>query len=95
MDFFDSLTYIIAQFAYYLIVAIQFCMFARAILSWVMPDEDSTLLRFLYAVTEPVIFPVRAVLDRINFFRGFPFDMSFMLTFILLSLLETALLAVG
>jgi len=93
MDFLASITYIIVQFAYYLIVAVQFCMFVRAILSWVMPEEDSALLRFLYAVTEPVIFPVRALLDRVDFFRGFPIDLSFMITFILLSILETALIA--
>ena len=91
MNFLAFVSYTVTQFAYYLIVAIQFCMFVRAILSWVMPDEDSALLRFLYAVTEPVIFPVRALLDRFPGLRGFPFDLSFMITFILLSLIETML----
>ena len=32
---------------------------ARAILSWVSPDPYNPVVRFLYAVTEPVLRPIR------------------------------------
>jgi hypothetical protein len=35
--------------------------------------------------------PIRAILDRIPLFHGFPLDMSFFFTFILLSILSTLL----
>jgi len=54
-------------------------------------DEDSPVENFLYTVTEPVIAPVRALCDRFGWFEGLPVDMSFFITFILLSVL-TALL---
>jgi YggT family protein len=31
----------------------------RAIISWVNPDPYNAIVRFLYAVTEPVLYPVR------------------------------------
>lgn len=72
----------------YLITVIQFLMFARAIISWLPVDEDSTIVNFLYAVTEPVIMPVRAVIERFGWFEGMPVDMSFFITFILLSIID-------
>ena len=66
-------------------------MFVRAILSWIPGADENKLGDFLYAVTEPFITPVRAILDRIPLFQGFPLDMSFFFTFILLSILSTLL----
>ena len=71
-----------------LITCIEFVMVLRALLSWFPIDEDSALLRFLYAVTEPVIYPIRALLDRLGWFQDFPLDISFFLTFVLLSVLR-------
>ncbi len=75
----------------YLITAIQLLMFARAIVSWLPVDEDSPVVTFLYAITEPVIMPVRSVIERFGWFEGIPIDMSFFITFILLSVLEMIL----
>ena len=67
---------------------LQFLMLARAILSWLPIEDDNPIVSFLYGVTEPVIMPVRAVLDRLGLVEGMPIDMSFFITFILLSVLE-------
>lgn len=69
-------------------IALQFLMFARAIMSWLPIDDDNPIDNFLYAVTEPFIAPVRAVIERFGWFEGMPIDMSFFITFILLSILE-------
>ncbi|MDH7499691.1 MAG: YggT family protein [candidate division NC10 bacterium] len=34
----------------------------RAILSWVRPDPYHPLMRFLYAITEPILAPLRRLL---------------------------------
>lgn len=60
----------------------------RAVMSWLPIDDDNPILSFLYAVTEPVIMPVRYVVEYFGWFEGFPIDMSFLLTFILLSVIE-------
>ena len=45
----------------------MYIVIARAILSWVNPDPYNTIVRFLYNVTEPVLYRIRRLL---------PFDMG-------------------
>lgn len=71
-----------------MVVALQLFMFIRAILSWVMPDEDNAIIRFVNAITEPIIYPVRTLINRIESVRNLPFDISFMITFLLLVILQ-------
>ncbi len=33
---------------------------ARAVLSWVSPDPFNPVVRFIHAVTEPVLYPIRS-----------------------------------
>ncbi len=82
------LFYILRMTLRILISGLEMLMLIRAVLSWFPIDEDSALLRFLYAVTEPVIYPIRALLDRLGWFQDFPLDISFFLTFVLLSVLR-------
>ena len=83
-----QLFYIVSATVRIIIGVLQFLMLARAIISWLPIDEDNPIVSFLYGVTEPVIMPVRALLNRLGLFEGLPIDMSFFITFILLSVLE-------
>ena len=82
------LLYVVSATLRFLVAVIQFLMLARAIISWLPFEEDHPIVTFLIAVTEPVIMPVRAVVERLGLFEGLPIDMSFFITFILLSILE-------
>jgi uncharacterized protein YggT (Ycf19 family) len=59
-------------------------MFGRALMSWFSQDEDSKLSRFLFAATEPFLYPIRKVLNRFEFFSNMPIDMSFMAALLIL-----------
>jgi len=83
-----QLVYVVTTTVKCLIGLLQFLMLIRAILSWIPMDEDNKINTFLYAVTEPVIMPVRMIIERFGWFEGLPIDMSFFITFILLSILE-------
>jgi len=61
-------------------------MFIRALLSWFPGENESVFDRFLFLCTEPVIAPVRSLLDRFEFFAGLPIDLSFIATYLILSL---------
>ena len=37
----------------------------RALLSWVSPDPDNPIVRFLYSVTEPLLYQVRRVVPAL------------------------------
>jgi uncharacterized protein YggT (Ycf19 family) len=70
---------------------LQLAMLGRAILSWIPLDEDNPVETFLYGVTEPVIYPIRVLFYKLNWFVGFPFDMAFMAAILLLGLLGIVL----
>ena len=82
--------HIVATVVVSLLSVIQLAMMVRAILSWV-PMDENRFTNFLYGITEPVIYPVRALFVRMNWFQQSPLDMSFMITFLLLSVLITLL----
>ena len=63
-------------------------MFIRAILSWFPSSDDSKFSRFLYVLTEPVIYPVRALFDKLDIGTSLPIDVPFFVTFLLLSFLS-------
>ncbi len=67
--------------------ALIFCLFLRAILSWLPDSDDWAISDFLFAITEPFLIPVRNLLDRSSFFSGLPIDLSlFVVTLILVVL---------
>ncbi len=67
---------------------LELLMLGRAIVSWLPLEEDNPFVHFLHGVTEPVIYPVRMLLERFGLFQGLPIDMSFFVTFILISMLS-------
>ena len=83
-----QILYIVGATVRVVVYVLQFLLLARAILSWLPLDEDNPFENFLYAVTEPVIAPVRALIEHFGWFEGLPIDMSFFITFILLSVIQ-------
>ena len=74
-----------------LIGFVQLAMLIRAILSFFNPEEQGVFAALLFAVTEPFIMPVRALLDRFEIGQGLPIDISFLVTVILLSIISALL----
>ena len=72
------------------LAAIELAMLGRAILSWFFV-EGSRLSDFLYAVTEPVVLPVRLLFEKFGWFQNLPIDISFFVTFLLISLVGAIL----
>ena len=84
----EEFVYVFTSLVCYFLQALQFCMLIRAVLSWFPLDDDNKFLIFIESITEPVIFPVRAVFDRTPFFANFPLDLSFLVSYILLSIVS-------
>lgn len=59
-------------------------MIARMLVGFFTMGEDTKLGRFLFVLTEPMIYPIRILCDRIGLFRGSPMDMPFFITSLLL-----------
>jgi len=87
----DFLLYFVPSIVNFLLGALQLFMLVRAIMSWLPFDEDNPLYSFVFSVTEPVIIPVRAILERFEIMQGLPIDMSFFITYLLISILQMLL----
>ena len=86
------LFYIIVRALGGIIEIITLLMFVRAILSWFpVVDRSSNIMRFIYMVTAAVISPVRKVIDKLGFARNFPIDISFLVTYLILHLIQVFL----
>ncbi len=87
----DTAIYIFKQFIIILIDVLHIAMFARAILSWFDQMQEWKITSFLHMLTEPIIMPIRALCEKMNWFVGLPIDIPFLLTWLLLSLLQALL----
>ena len=74
---------VIADVVVLLLSVIQLAMLARAILSW-FPIDSNRFTDFLYGITEPFIFPIRKLFEKMNWFQNIPIDMSFMTAYLIL-----------
>jgi len=87
----NNIIHIVANSVVALLYALQFLMFGRAVMSWFSPDEDNKLAQFLFMATEPLVYPIRQLLNKIEFFANMPIDMSFLVAMIVLMVCTTLL----
>ncbi len=82
---------LIKNIALALLSALDLALLASAILSWINPMADGPLASFLYAITEPIVFPFRKLFDKLNWFVGSPIDMPFLFAVFTVLILQTVL----
>jgi YggT family protein len=69
-------------------------MMIRAVLSWFPVEDSSTLVQFVMITTEPIVIPVRQLLEKIKFTANLPIDLSFFVAYLLLIFVRVLLPAV-
>jgi len=74
----------------YLIQIINFLILGRVIMSWISQDMNNPVVRFFYQTTEPIMAPIRDVLNRLGL-GGSMFDFSPIVALLLLSLISKIL----
>ncbi|MBQ7625395.1 MAG: YggT family protein [Clostridia bacterium] len=67
--------------------AYQIVMIVSAVLSWIPDLRQSKIKYFCDSLTEPVLRPVRSLLNRIGGLGSLPIDISFLLVYILLAVI--------
>lgn len=71
---------------------IEYAILARVIISWIPVSRDNPLIRLLYQITEPVLAPIRGIIQRSAIGRNMFIDFSPLLAFLLLGLLRNMLI---
>ena len=59
----------------------------RALISWVNPDPNNTIVQFLYRATEPILTPIRRMLPRMGI------DLSPIIAFLIIIFLKGFIVA--
>ena len=80
----DLAVQIVKNVVIILLTFVQFAMLIRAVLSW-FPLDANRFTEFLFGVTEPFIQPIRALFVKMNWFQGMPIDISFLISYMLIS----------
>lgn len=83
--------YVFTGFVRLFLAVLEMLMIVRMLLSWMPVDDDSPVANFVFAMTEPLILPVRIVLERSAAVQALPIDLSFFVAFVLLGIIQTAL----
>lgn len=79
----------IGLFFYFL----EMLIFVRIILSWLPMGYNSAIGRFLYTMTEPILGPVRDMVNKSPLGGGFGLDFSPIFALILMRLVQTLLIS--
>jgi YggT family protein len=69
----------------FVVTIYTFLIIVRAIISWVNPDPYNPIVRILYRLTDPVLNPIRKVMQRIS--GNLPIDFSPIIAIFLIQLL--------
>ena len=83
--------YLVSNTVSLLLGVLGFAMFLRAILSFFPAAEEWRFTEYLYYLTEIAVSPVRAVLTKFSGIDGSPLDLSFIITYLLISFLQMSL----
>ena len=66
---------------------IQYAIIIRALVSWLPVPKDNQFIRILYQVTDPILVPIRSILERSSLGRNMMIDFSPIIAFLLIRLL--------
>jgi len=73
----------------YLLLFVQYALFARAILSWLPISGDNALVRLLHQLTEPILAPIRKLIEKSALGKNLMLDLSVIVAFILIGLIRS------
>jgi YggT family protein len=81
------MTSVLGTFIYYLGIVLVIAIIIRAVMSWVMPMDNSGLSRVLNDITEPILGPIRRILPPLG-----GIDLSPLVAIILIQVISNLLL---
>jgi YggT family protein len=70
-----------------LLQIIEYAILLRVILSWLPIPKDNQLIRILYQITDPVLLPIRNMIEKTNWGKNMMIDFSPLIAFAIIMLL--------
>lgn len=82
------MTYTIIRAVDLLFRIMEYAILARVIISWIPIPRDNQFIRLLYQITEPILGPIRNMIQRSAMGRNMMIDFSPIIAFILIGLIR-------
>lgn len=79
---------LIYQAIVWVLKIIQYAIFARVIISWLPISRDNQFIRLLYQITEPILAPVRNIIQKSSFGKNMMIDFSPIIAFFLIGFVQ-------
>ena len=73
---------------YYLFEILKYAIIANAVISFLPISKDSLFVRLLYQITEPILTPIRRMMERSALGRNMMFDISPIIALFLLEVVK-------
>ena len=72
---------------------IEFAILARVLITWLPVPKENKLIQMLYTITEPILAPIRALIERSSFGKNMMFDFSPIVAFLLIGIIRNIILS--
>ena len=72
---------------------LQFAILVRCILSWLPISRNNIFYSIIYSLTEPIMAPIRRLIDRSPLGGGMMIDFSPVIAYFLISVIEMVLIS--
>jgi YggT family protein len=83
----ESLTVFLQSLDLLLIIT-GYIIFIRAVISWLPIPKDNQLIRLLYQVTEPILAPIRNLIEKTSFGNNLMVDLSPLVVLLIIYLID-------
>jgi len=71
----------------------ELALLVRAFISWLPVPREHRLVRLLYQITEPILAPIRSLIQRSSFGHNMIFDISPIIALILIAIVRNFILS--
>jgi YggT family protein len=68
---------------------VQMVIFSRIIISWLPIPKDNPIIRLIYQITEPILAPIRGMIERSAFGKNMMIDFSPIIVFLLIGFVRS------
>lgn len=72
----------------YLVDLLELAIFITVIISWLPVKKDNRFIKLLYQITEPIMSPIRSLLQKSEFTKNLMMDFSPIVALLLLELFK-------
>lgn len=81
-------THAILTAFFWVLRIVEYAILARVIISWLPINKDNKIIALLYQITEPILAPIRSIIERSAMGKNMMMDFSPIIAFLLISLLR-------